>query len=151
MLVLLSVICCTASVCAQVASEQELLQLETKIADATLRRDTKFLAGVYADGFVRTDPSSGELTKEQWLARLKSNTDKIESVVVSDANVRFFGDVAIVTGRMTTQGRNPETGPNQRYQRLDRFTHTFVKQNGTWRMLASHASVFASYGIHQDW
>jgi ketosteroid isomerase-like protein len=140
------------SISAQVNSNNaQLTELETRIADAVVRRDTKFLAGFYSDGFVRTDPSSGQLNKEQWLTRLKSNRDKIESIAVSDIAVRFFGDTAIVTGRMTTQGRNPETDSDQKYRRLDRFTHTFVKQNGRWQLIASHASVIASWGIRSDY
>jgi ketosteroid isomerase-like protein len=140
------------SISAQVNSDKaQLTELETRIADAVVRHDTKFLAAIYSDGFVRTDPSSGELNKEPWLARLKSNLDKIEFISVTDITVRFFGATAIVTGRMTTRGRNPETDANQQYQRLDRFTHTFVKQNGRWEMVASHASIIAAYGIHTDY
>jgi ketosteroid isomerase-like protein len=71
--------------------------------------------------------------------------------VVTDIVVRFFGETAIMTGRMTTQGHNPETDSDQKYRRLDRFTHTFVKQNGRWQLIASHVSVIASWGIRIDY
>jgi hypothetical protein len=130
--------------------EKALIQLESRIADATLRRDIKFLDGVYANGLVRTASHLGEMNKEESLMRVKSNTDKIESITVSGMVVRVFGETAIVTGRTTVRGRNPDNDVNQHYQHLDRFTDTFVKRQGSWQLVAAHASIIVTYGIHED-
>jgi ketosteroid isomerase-like protein len=133
-------------------NDAELLkQLESKLANAIVRRDIKLVGSIYSDGSIQTNTYSGELSKEQYLMRLKSNTDKIESISISNVMVRFYVDTAIVTGQMMVQGRNAEGNYNQQYRHLDRFTHTFVRQQGRWRLVAAHESVIAEFGIHTDY
>jgi hypothetical protein len=128
-----------------------LQQHEFKLAEAVGRRDIKVVGGIYSDGSVRTHSYSGELSKEQYLSRLKANADKIESVSVSDIKVRFYVDTAVVSGRLMVRGRNPETDYAQQYQHLDRFTHTFVRQQERWRLVAAHETVMQAFGIHTDY
>lgn len=132
------------------SDETEMLKkLESELADAIVRRDIRLVGNIYADGSIRTHTYTGDLSKEQYLTRLKSNTDRIDSVKVSVGAVRFYAGTAIVTGQIMVEGRVGESD-YLRYKHLDRFTHTFVSQQGRWRLVAAHESVVVELRIRTD-
>jgi len=58
-------------------------------------------------------------------------------VEIDDVRVRVFGDAAVVTGR--THGAGEVAGTP--YDVVIRFTDVFVRRNGRWEAVASHASL----------
>ena len=70
------------------------------------------------------------------LAQMKSGEIKYQKSKVDDMKVAVYGDAAVVTGRWT--GRFVEKGKT--VDSTERFTDTFVRQNGEWRCVASHGS-----------
>jgi ketosteroid isomerase-like protein len=61
----------------------------------------------------------------------------IARLAIDDVSVRVFGDAAVVTGR--THGVGEFSGTP--YDVVIRFTDTFVRRDGRWQAVASHASV----------
>jgi hypothetical protein len=53
-----------------------------------------------------------------------------------DMKVRLHGDAALITGRTTVKGTAGETPFATEFQ----FTDTLVRQDGRWRVAASHVS-----------
>jgi hypothetical protein len=58
---------------------------------------------------------------------------------IDEVRVRVFGDAAVVTGR--THGVGEFGGAA--YDVVIRFTDTFVRRDGRWSAVASHASLLS--------
>ena len=65
-----------------------------------------------------------------------TGANRIREGKVDDLQVRTFGDFAIVTG--CTQARGEHAG--QAYDLTLRFTDAFVRRDGDWQAVASHAA-----------
>jgi uncharacterized protein (TIGR02246 family) len=75
------------------------------------------------------------ITKPQAIAMCRDPQSAVASMSVDQVSVRPYGDTAIATGRttVTTRGDSPQT------IRL-RFTDVFVRRDGRWQVVASHAT-----------
>lgn len=117
--------------------EKQLLMIQQQLARAWVERDRAFIERVLApewsvtqaDGTIR---SRATVLHEAFVAR----TVSIESMVIDDVTVTLFGDTAIVRGRTEATG---VAGDRRGSARL-RFTDTFIKRNGQWQAIASHAT-----------
>ena len=118
------------------ADEAALRSLEEKWDAASLKGDTATLATIFADGFITTDPEGKVRSKAEVLARVKSGEVKYQNAKADDLKVSIHGDAAVVTGRW--KGKFIENGKT--VEATERFSDFFVRQNGQWRCVASHAS-----------
>ena len=116
--------------------EAALKALEEKWDAATLKGDTAALDAIFADRFISTTPEGKVRTKAELLAQLKSGDIKYESAKTDDLKIFVYGDAAVVNGRW--KGKFVEKGKT--VDATERFTDSFVRQNGQWRCVASHAS-----------
>ena len=117
---------------APVNSEQSLKAAEQQLADAFRNRDREALARMLDDQFIFTDDDGRAVNKTQYIdAVLK--TVKVESYTLDDMTLRVFGDTGVVAGRwsgkVTIAGKTSDTS--------FRYTDTFVKRLGNWRVVAS--------------
>jgi len=116
--------------------EAELKALEQKWNDAYLKGDSTALDAILAETFISTDAEGKVSTKAETLAHLKSGQTKYQTSQVDDMKVSVYGDTAVVNGRWKgkfVEKRKPVNG-------TERFTDTYVRQNGQWRCVASHSS-----------
>jgi hypothetical protein len=67
----------------------------------------------------------------------ETNVHRITAIEMDDVRVRVFGEAAVVTGR--THGR--VAYGNVPYDVTIRFTDVFVRREGRWQAVASHASL----------
>jgi ketosteroid isomerase-like protein len=65
---------------------------------------------------------------------------KIAAFTQDDYNVKVIGDAAIVTGRSTVKG----TRDGKDWNGQERWTDMFVRRNGRWQAVATHASRIAT-------
>src|SRR5204863_124063 len=91
----------------------------------------------YADGWTVVHGDGTMNTKAEYLADLKSGARKFDGgVVVRDFSVRVYGDTAIAAGtsesKVTIDGK-PQGGSL-------RFTRIYVRRDGRWIMIATHAT-----------
>lgn len=116
--------------------EAALKAIEEKWDAASLKGDTAALSGLLADSFVSTDAEGKVKTRAESFAKMKAGAVKYEIAKVSDMKVSVYGDAAVVLGqwkgKMTSDGKHIDT--------TERFTDTFIRQNGQWRCVASHSS-----------
>jgi ketosteroid isomerase-like protein len=119
--------------------EQELMKLENGWNDALVKHDWAFLERIWADDVGITDSDGIFSTKAQELAKLKSGEEVLTSAVADDFKVRVYGDVAVVTFRITYKSRSK--GKDTSGQ--ERITDTWVKLAGRWQCVASHESRIA--------
>lgn len=113
-----------------------VMALEEKWAQAQLKGDAAALASLLADTLVITSSNGLVRTKAEYVGSLKSGETRFTSAKVDQMRVHVYGDTAIVTGRF--QGAGTEKG--KPFNEAERWTDTWVKQNGQWLCVASHGS-----------
>jgi ketosteroid isomerase-like protein len=95
-------------------------------------------AGAYYDeAFVLTTSSGKVKTKADLLAEIALPGLVLEVNETADAVVRVRADTAVLTGILHQRGSLHGKAFDVRL----RVTDTWVRQRGTWRILAGHASV----------
>jgi ketosteroid isomerase-like protein len=127
---------CAVAQKASSADEAALKALEEKWDQASVKGDAAGLGTILADSFITTSPEGQVRTKNDMLSRMKSGEVKYETSKVDELKFLVYGDTAIVSGRW--HGKFTEKGKAQ--ESTERFTDTFVRQNGQWKCVASHAS-----------
>lgn len=117
------------------AVEQNLLQMERDWANAMTKNDAQTIERIEAEDFAYVlGGMRGD--KQSDLADAKSGAFS-GSAELTDMKARVYGDAAVVTGTASLR--------NSMYKGKDvsgdyMFTDTFVKKNGRWQVVASHAS-----------
>ena len=103
-------------------------------AAAELAGDTASLKEILADDFVAVGPRGFVLSGKQWLARHDTGSLEYRSFGLDEAEVRTYGDAAIVVCRQTAAGVYEDE--NGRYDIDERFRATlvFVRQRGDWHL-----------------
>ena len=94
------------------------------------------LGAIFADTFILTTSDGKTRTRAEVLAQVKSGEIKYETSKVDDMKVYVYGDAAVVNGRwkakFVEKGKAVDT--------TERFTDTYIRQNGQWRCVASQGS-----------
>jgi len=111
-----------------------LLYMEMEWADAAKRRDMAWMERHYADDYRWTGPDGTFNDRRTDIDETKNVT--FDSMELSDMQVTVNGDTGVVTGVNTLKGKYKNQDISGKY----RFTDTFVKQNGEWKILASQST-----------
>jgi ketosteroid isomerase-like protein len=112
-------------------AEQEIHVLLDELAAAHLRGDADALDRIRADDIVFTTADGRVLEKAQMQ---RAQGDLVLSVYGhDDLRVRVYGDAAVATGRITSEG----TFRGQPRGGRTRFTRVFVKRGGRWQLVAN--------------
>jgi ketosteroid isomerase-like protein len=120
-------------------AELEVRRLEREWLDAYEKFDAAAMDRIVADDFTITFPDGRVQTKSQIMGGLKRprpegtpafkfHTEGVES--------RAYGDTVILTGRVVTESRQGEKTSREE----QRYTDTYVRLRGRWRVVASHLS-----------
>jgi len=117
--------------------EAALKAIELKWDAANMKGDIPTLTAIFADGFISTSAEGKTRSKDEVLAQVKSGDIKYETSKVDDMKVYVYGDAAVVNGRWA--GKFTEKG-KPTTTTTERFTDTYVRQNGQWKCVASHGS-----------
>jgi ketosteroid isomerase-like protein len=119
---------------------KELAELQQTLARAWVGGDRPTIERIIAPDWRSTGPDGRTMDRADVFAEVFENRrHKILKVDIDDVNVRVFGNAAVVTGR--THGVGEVEGSP--YDVFIRFTDTFVRRNGRWQAVASHASLLA--------
>src|SRR6516164_3062670 len=102
-----------------------LLDLESKMAQAWVQRDTQTLEQILADDYTLAGAGDALIGKGQYVAGVDNPEFRTTSAIVNDLRIRVYGDAAVVTGSATYRGRSKKRG---RYVRRLRFTDTCVRR-----------------------
>jgi len=116
--------------------EQDLMQLEQKLADAFVKGDMAFFGSHLAENATLTDPGGMVNTKAQLEADVKSGALKLESSKIDDMKVQLHGDTAIVTYKTTDKGKYKGIDISGDYRWID----VFVKKDGKWLIVAGQGT-----------
>lgn len=111
--------------------EQEIQELYRQYGAAQTRHDAAFFRSVEADSFILTDGGT-TLPREQDIADMMASPKGVE-YTDDDVRVQFYGNVAVVTGRMTARHVGKEDGYTNSWRWLD----VLVKRGGRWQILST--------------
>ena len=112
--------------------EDEIRKLEQDCAQATIKSGATAADQCEADDIIKTDPSGGVTDKAQGKMERSSGDLTFESMELSDMTVHVYGDTAIAAGTNNLHGTYKGQSISGKY----RFTDTWVKRNGKWRIVA---------------
>jgi ketosteroid isomerase-like protein len=110
--------------------KKTLIDLEHTINEATRTKDRAALERIYADDYYCVHSNGAAMNKAAELAKNMSKENAWTDFVLDDVVVRVFGDVGILTGRLTLKGVARGFTPGAR-----RFTDIFIKRDGRWQLL----------------
>jgi ketosteroid isomerase-like protein len=117
---------------------RHLTDLQQQLASAWVAGDRVAIERIIAPEWTVTGPDGQVSTRADVLREVfETRTHRISSLAVDDVRVRVFGDAAVVTGRTRGRGQSGNTP----YDVEIRFTDMFVRRDGRWQAVASHASV----------
>jgi threonine/homoserine/homoserine lactone efflux protein/ketosteroid isomerase-like protein len=115
----------------------EILAVEDALCQAYLHGDVQALQRDLSDDFTLINGRGEVGTKAEDLETARTGSIRYTRFENRDMNVRLHGDdAAIVTGITNVAG---VTGGKQVEVEV-RFTDTFVRENGRWRLAAGHVS-----------
>jgi hypothetical protein len=121
--------------------EALLVELQQTLARAWLARDRGAIERIIAPEWRSTGPDGRSTDRATVLAQVfEKRVHRIDRLAIDDVAARVFGDAAVVTGR--THGAGAFDGAA--YDVVIRFTDTFVRRDGRWQAVASHASLVES-------
>ena len=115
------------------AAVRELERIEETLASTWKNRDCAGWSALLADDWSVTHIDAQVITKAQALEMCRTGPPVTSTV--DQLSVRVYGDTAIVNGRTTATaaGTPPQTV-------VLRFTDVFVRRDGRWLVVASHAT-----------
>jgi hypothetical protein len=117
-------------------SLEDLLRLEREISVATWTGDAVWFEENLSDDYVLITPNGETRTKRDVIRGLVRPGLKMEPYETTEAQIRVFADVGVVTGRMQQSFSLGRT----RYKNDLRFTHVYVKRKGKWSLVSAHSS-----------
>ena len=117
--------------------DREIHALETQWNDARARADIAVLDRILVDDWTGTHANGTTATKATYLADLKSGARKFTGgVSESDVTIRVYRDTAVASG----SSQSSVTLNGQRQGGALHFTRVYLKRNGAWKMIVSHAT-----------
>jgi ketosteroid isomerase-like protein len=117
--------------------EREIHAMEHQWNDARAKADVATLERILVDDWTVTHGDGTTDTKARYLADLKSGARKFSGAVTeSDVTIRMYGDTAVAAG----SSNSTVTLNGQAQGGALHFTRVYIKRNGAWRMIVSHAT-----------
>lgn len=118
------------------ADVKELERLETVWNEAHEHGDSDALEALWADDLEVAVPKMPVMGKAEVLGFARSGRMKFLHYSTSEVRVRVYGDAAVVTGRL----ERTRTLNGKEISDDWRFTKTYVRETGKWRVVSFHAS-----------
>jgi hypothetical protein len=119
---------------------EELAALQPQLIAAWIHRDRSALEALLAREWSVTQPDGRISTRADVLFDLESGANRLLEGAVDDLRFRVYRNFAIVNVR--TRARGEYKG--HPYDVKLRFTDVFVRRDGRWQAVSSHASRITS-------
>lgn len=113
-----------------------ITQMENDGIKADLAGDPSFVEKNYAMNYTGGTSWGNWETKQSILNDMKDGKSKTNSEQLSELNVRVYGNAAVATYKSTYDMMYK----GEHRARTILTTDTFIMQDGTWRLVASHSS-----------
>lgn len=120
---------------AQSDAETELRALERAWLAAYDQNDREAMDAIVDDAFTITYQDGTVLTKAETIAALQPGQTATGRQFTEETVVRVWGDAAVLTGVYVWEGPGPIPGSTA--QSRSRYTDTYIRTDGRWRVVAS--------------
>jgi uncharacterized protein (TIGR02246 family) len=121
-------------------TEQQVMALNRAWADAITKADATALDRLFADDMIVTAGNGGIRNKTEEIKDSAGSPDPdfiwTNPFTTEDERVKIYQDAAVVTGLAKWGFKYKGNEVNQER----RYTHTYVKQKGQWRIVAQQIS-----------
>ncbi|HVS82585.1 MAG TPA: nuclear transport factor 2 family protein [Pyrinomonadaceae bacterium] len=114
------------------AAEQEVKQVHKERLQALVNADISKLDKIVGDDLIYISPTGKVQTKAEIVSDVKSGALKVSSIEQGDANVRIYGNTAVVTYLATAKF----VDNGREYNNQIRSTSVYVKRNGHWQLVS---------------
>ena len=121
---------------ASASASATVKQLEHDWTEATIAGDYDKISQIIADDWSGISYDGSKMTKQAFLADLKSGKDKAQSVEIGPMDVKVLGNVAIVQGSDTEKSVMNGKDTSGKWVWMD----VFVKRDGKWVAVRSQAA-----------
>ncbi len=115
------------------------MKIQQDLARAWMQHDRAYIESVLAPEWSVTQ-ADGQILSRATVLGTFFEAVTFDSNVIDDVTVMQFGDAAVVRGRTTVSARMNGTPVSARI----RFTDVFIRRDGRWQAVASHASTLAA-------
>jgi ketosteroid isomerase-like protein len=124
------------------SSQQEIENLEAELALAQVNNDIAVLDRLLADEIIFTDPQGvGSLiTKAQDIDLHRDGIIVFTTYAIEDLIVKVYDSTTITNMKVKIVG----TLNGESIDGVYRYTRTYLKQNGQWRIIAAQATPIIS-------
>ncbi len=120
-------------------AEQEVRKAESARFGAMVKNDLAALDKLLAPELIYTHGDGRVVDKAAFIADLKTGDFKYVSIDAGESKVRVFGDTAIVSGVAGMSVTNKGAPAKIRIV----YSTTHLRRNGSWQMVAWHATRLA--------
>jgi hypothetical protein len=118
------------------ADEEALMNLENRISDAYLHGDAKTVEASLDERYTLTNSRAVVSHRDDDLRELRAGDPKYTKFATRDMQARVYGDAGVVIGVVSLAG----TSGGKPFDVDMRFTDTFVRANGAWKMIAAQVT-----------
>jgi hypothetical protein len=120
--------------------QEQLRDIQHRLARAWVETDRGFIERILAPEWSVTQANGSVVSRAAVLhTAFETGALHVTRMVVDEVTVQMFGTAAVVRGRTAATGTDQGLEINVRL----RFTDLFLKRNGEWQAVASHASLLA--------
>ena len=124
---------------AKAGMETQLKEIEARWTQAFVSRDAAVVESILADNYVLTDEKGKVFNRSSAIKEFKSETDTLEKSTNSNVVVHpISSNAAVVTGMTNDIGKD---NSGKKFDRVFRWTDTFVNRNGKWECVASQVAL----------
>ena len=117
--------------------EQEIHAMEARWNEARARADVATLDRILVDDWTVTHANGTTDTKARYLDDLRSGARTFSGgITESDVTIRAYGDTVVAAGSSLSS----VTLNGQRQGGALHFTRVYIRRNGEWKMIVSHAT-----------
>jgi ketosteroid isomerase-like protein len=119
--------------------QQTLKDSMRRYTEALTKHDLAALDKIWAEGYTFTNGRGQFLNKKERMENIRTGATQFDSISRESEEIRFFGDTAIVTGRVVlkvTYSGKESSGPY-------RFINIWVKLQGRWQIVANQITPVA--------
>ncbi len=117
-------------------AEQELIQMENQLFDATRKHDVAFFQRILANDYIFTSSGATVVYKPDTISFFSTPVQSDTTLEMRELRVRVYGDTGVATG--TSKASWVSNGVRTTDQ--DRFIDVFAKRDGRWYLVAGQTT-----------
>lgn len=113
-----------------------LIDIENKLSDAYKNGDVEYIKKIVDETYTLTNSHAKVSVRADDIEEVTKGDPHYDVFSTHDMKPRVYGDAAVVLGIVSLKG----TAGGQPFDADMRFTDTFVRRDGQWRMVAAQVT-----------